>query len=450
MHRELSQNKSEQPSDSYKIETEELQRLMQLTPAQLAEHFIQLEHTGELNDFLREALKNEAFKAHISYYQKWIEMSLNKENRLIIDDIIKSQQQEVSEVIDELPLGLEHKFNEDELQTILNNLNILQLTYGCHGKCGRCGFDAVSNAREHMPFKQVKNLLEKYGGTIKQSLLTNNRKFCPYYASDPTEYYKIDEALDILDKHIGLDQVFYTTRKLPSDKTSNKLSGVEKKRMSVNFGVEGRGVRVFTKASFERAEQLEEKGKESGFGNFVDGSNKQILGTSFQIPNPSGLSKGIGAKDGILLSPRGIYSLLYTGPATPKYPQGGMVIPFEGFDVPKGKERIREGQNLGNYLSHGIVLKRLQIIPEGVGSINRNTKYEKYTFCFFLYNNQIHKINYRPDGIILSSEVVDQNNIEQGKDEQEKEYKSRLIAFYNGTSDEKRKKEILKKLDKLK
>ena len=146
------------------------------SPGQVRSFLLDLEKrgNGDLRRYLYKALENPEMMAYLGYWEKWFSPVVRK----IIDE--KAARQNAKST-DELPLGLEKRFSENELRLIFTNVKSIQLTYGCSFGCPKCGIDAVKGAREHIPFPQLKNLFSRYGRYMKD-------RFFLYYASDPYDY----------------------------------------------------------------------------------------------------------------------------------------------------------------------------------------------------------------------------------------------------------------------
>ncbi|MFC1810506.1 hypothetical protein ACFLZH_03315 [Patescibacteria group bacterium] len=387
-----------------------LRSLMYLPPSEFIQYLRELEEKNELESFLQEALKNDSFRAYLSYYEKWFETYMNPENKSLVEDIIQTQNQEVSEVLNELPLGLEHKYSEEELYLIFTNIHGVQLTFGCKGNCDFCGFDAPRGVRAHIPYKQLKNMLAKYGEARSSTWIFSKKGYLPYYASDLADYSdeasskRADDVLKLFKTYMRPEDLIVATRKLPTGNFKEQLRGLKSIRLST-LGLPEQQKKA-------RTETVRKMIAEKENAQYVTGDPKE-LGLQFSEENDP--TSGIGCINALLLTPRGLYSVLQIQHATKKFPQGQIIVPFEGFKPEKKNEVIEKGRDLRDYLSHGIVLRRLEFQKDPNN-------------MFFLYNNQFYKIRYNNEGVIEEVQKYD-STITQLEGEDIKEYMWRLIAM---------------------
>jgi len=64
------------------------ERVLEMTPKQLVDFFCELERNDQLENFLSEAVKNEALIAQLSYWEKWFE----KDHQIMIDQIVAKKR----------------------------------------------------------------------------------------------------------------------------------------------------------------------------------------------------------------------------------------------------------------------------------------------------------------------------------------------------------------------
>lgn len=177
--------------------------------------FVDLERDGRLENFLEQALEDRDFKSHLSYYLKWVEKALNKDNRGLVEEVIKRKRETYPQGPDTLPLELEKKYNHEQLKLIALNLGAWQLSYGCDGRCPWCGFDAVRGVRENIPYNQLDNFLSQYSQELSVTKPPE-----PYWASDLPDYTDevanktATDVLELFDKYVGLEKMHLTFRKI--------------------------------------------------------------------------------------------------------------------------------------------------------------------------------------------------------------------------------------------
>ncbi|MFC1810753.1 hypothetical protein ACFLZH_04590 [Patescibacteria group bacterium] len=431
-------------SEALEAETssEELLNLMLLPPKEMAEHFRALEEKGELKEFLKKALQDETFKAYLSYYQKWFEVYVSEENRGLVDDIINTQREEVEDVVDELPLGLEKKYTPEELFIIFSNLIAIQFTFGCQQSCDWCGLDAVKKTRDYIPFHQSENLLEQHGETIQYAQKLIHHALTPYFASDIRDYRppksgkKPQDILALLFKHIGKKNVHITSRGMSTKFMAEYVQGTSGPRISTL------GLNEDQKE--KRKLQIQSMGfKDAHYG--------------IETPRKLGLNlirgskvKGIQIQSGIILTPRGLYNSLPTDYASQQAPQGHIIVPFKGFEVPEDKKEIEKGNNINEYLFHGIVLKKFKnpIIDRGI-TLDKPKYGDKETnYALILYNNSIYYVRYTDEGVIEDVNKYQLDEYEMRDKEDITIYANRLAVMHKVAKSKKEKDEVLQKTSK--
>jgi len=310
--------------------------ILELPPAKLVDFLVSLDKQGKLESFMEMASSNDSLVAQMSYWEKW----LQKDHASLLDDVIAKKKNIYPGEKDALPLNLDKRFNEQELQIIFSNVAAIQLTFGCSKGCPFCGLDAVKGVREHIAYGQLENIFQRYGELIGEndSVL--------YWASEPSDYASRGDLEDKTYKDVQQLAEHYADYTPPV--TSREFNNKEWLEFLAKSGDERLSVYGL---SDERKKEIK---KMVGGQIELVGANKNDehlrgIGISSQKYNSeSGL--GIGwCKDGIVITPRGIYNVLMVF-ISKKYPQGEIVVPIESIgQVPQ------KGESLDAVLRHCIV-----------------------------------------------------------------------------------------------
>ncbi len=292
----------------------ETAKILGLKPSELAEFIKEIYSQGELEGLLDEVVKDDQLIAQLSYWEKWFPEKIRKK----IDERIAIERKDLLSREDCLPLDLESKFTEEELNYIFSHLGAIQPTFGCSKACSFCGFDAVRGVREEIPFAQLKNLFEKYGRQMGVS------KFLLYYASEPSDYDRYPELHDLAVKYA------YQSPDITTNEGNDEwVSFLEKIRSSIRFSL---GV-VRKEDAFKDYRTVVIDGEEhdirvvSSILRGSEGKHKKGIGVSYESSEKE-TDNGIGCLHGsILLTPRGLYRVSQTK-ISEEYPQGQMVVPL--------------------------------------------------------------------------------------------------------------------------
>ena len=388
--------------DSGKVEVNKAE-LLSLSPKDLADRFRKLEKEGKLEQFINSVVSDDELLAAVSWWERWLSKSQGKEVDQAVIDRRKTEPTDTWE----LPLGLEKKFSEEDLKLIFSNMGAVQLTFGCSVGCKDCGFDALPGAREHLPFAQVKNLLERYGDILpKGEYPTESTKYKTFffYASDPADYkseyegktvtYK--DVHELARKYTGADPFVSTRKTADRDwlKYVEELPTLTGEKRISTLGM-----------SNERAAKLSED-----FGKIVEdprivrgiGRNTMKDRSSMEVGG-----SGIGCFDGTVLTPRGLYNCVQV-PVSERFPQGMIQIPLEAYS---GVD-IVPGDNLLKALRYGVVVNTP--IDE-YGTVMTYDKYNKGGNEFILYLNDRRKYVVVDKDFVIQ-EIRDSSKIEEALD----------------------------------
>ncbi len=396
------------------------EKLLQLSPREMADYLTSIQEQGRLEEFLERAVEDESLLAQFSYWEKWLE----KDQQELLENIIEKKKEIYPPKSESLPLELEKRFSEDELELIFSNIKAIQLTYGCSIGCAFCGFDAIKGAREHIPYSQLANMYKKYG-----SQLSKGKPFL-YWASEPSDYASKEGLENRTYKDVHELAVCYaaydpgiTSFNLKDQEWMDFMAqkrldfGNPNRRLSV-FGMKEPQLiqlRLRAAASEEKTEEKRVGGsREIGFIGETSGGETvrhiKGMGKSFEQQERIGdiPKSGIACVDGVLLTPRGLFNL-FVVPISKEYPQGVIITPLERIT----DEPVKEGDNLkevmrrrvmgGTYSHKGGVFKN----EEG-----KHENFQRYIGKFpkqaMVYgNNKKNRVDIDQDGNIIKTEELD-------------------------------------------
>ncbi len=381
--------------------------LISLNPREMADLMCYLDDRGKLEFFLDRAMENDIFLAKMSYYEKW----LKKDQRRILDNIVREKKvlygEQKPEDEESLPLGLEKRFNREELETLVSNLCSIQLTFGCSNACPMCGVDAVPGVRDCIPYGLLANLFKKFGKDIGRA------KPLLYFASEPSDYKYSDEERDWvyadvhqLAKEYSRYNPRITTRNVEDADWRNFVDEQGKRsRYSINK----------RESRIKNAKELL-KGKSIIAGKFQpigislynkkdsrEGALKELLddekyfsGSKERVTSAHGF-QGITRGSGVLLTPRGVYNVISLPGLTLDYPQGAIIVGIKAID----NSEIITKQSIESCLTGGVVL---------LSSKNKHRVYRRRKMrqaVFVKKKNGIFKVWIDDHGIIHKVEKIE-------------------------------------------
>lgn len=321
------------PSEEIRILKKE--EILQLEPGKLAEYLDELDKKGKLEEYLVEAVKDDALVAEISQWEKWYK----PEQQKLIDQIIEERFSQ-EESAWELPLGLEKKYSADELILIFKNLVSLQLTFGCSKGCPACGADAVPGVRDELDFDKVKKFVQEFGKYLFRTYL--------YRASEPSDYERYREVYELIIEKSNYHP-FTATNEYRDENWKKFLADYgENTRLSF-FGKE----RDSQEVEDLRVREITGKGREKVPGI---GVTRRDLGVRREEKEDY---TGIGSSEwGTLLTPRGLYNT-FPMPISDKFPLAEAVVPIEEINDYEPKE----GDNIIDVARHKVIVARAAIDP---------------------------------------------------------------------------------------
>lgn len=250
--------------------------------------------------------------ALISYYLK----TFGRDVRRVVDEHFALREQ-ATDLAHYPPLA---HLSPQQRDAVFRNIGALQLTYGCDGKCPDCGFDALPGVREHMPFPIVQEIVQHYA----KDLLRNT---CPcYWASDALDYDWIDPA--------GRHWTYADVEKLFIGEAYYRpyLSTV------IPAGREhvAHALTMIDRVSFlRRPHARDPQATQAQFSNIYDlvvitPGNLNVRTSMKGNAQSKRLGEtGIGCMQGMLLTPRGLYSVVQNPGIHAESPQKQFVIPFK-------------------------------------------------------------------------------------------------------------------------
>ncbi len=392
------------------------ERVLEMSPSELVDFLTDLQEKEELEKFLLNA--EESVIAKLGYWEKW----LSEDCQELVEKVVEKTKEAYGEKSDSLPLELEKKFTKEELELIFSHLGAIQLTFGCSKGCPFCGVDALPGVREHIPYSQVANLFQRYGEELKIS------KPFGYWASEPSDYTSEDRTYPDFHR-LAVEYGGYN----PSVTSKN----IDDKEWLDFLGSSAKGARVSVfGVKEERVEEILEEREIEAVGR--KDTHVKGIGVSYGKEKEDSKDNmyGIGCINGVLMTPRGVYSVVQMMTCE-KYPQGQIVVPIEKLS----DEDIKEGDNLEAVLRKKIPLSGLHrgVKPLDnliIGSVNKR-----------------QRVWFDQEGIITrvedysEKEKYFEDNLEELFTEALEERNIKFICYDLSEEDKKLVEEELKKID---
>jgi len=327
-------------------------QIISMAPRDLQSLMNEVEATGQMEEFLSQAVQNDALIAHLSYWEKWFPETIRKK----IDSAVSQKRQSKEHRPEALPLDLDQKFTPEELQILFSNHGAFQLTFGCSKGCKHCGFDAVPIVRDEMDFEAMKKLFDQYGKEIAGA------KWMLYYASEPADSPRFSDYYELMRKN-GCDHPHFITAESEKEGWSDFI--VNKARANVRTSFARQDVaQLNARRKSVKKVMFDHQEIEIGVEippievHIQRADHHKNLGFSFS-PDKGSLPHGIGCIEGALITPRGIYNVAGI-PTSEEFPQGQVVVPLEGVS----DEPIEVGQHLKQVLGSCIIVKSDMPVPQ--------------------------------------------------------------------------------------
>ncbi len=325
-----------------KSETKDRQEIIDMTPKQLREYFIDLEENDQLQPFLERAIDDEILVAQLSYWEKW----LKKQQRDLFEGLISRKKEMYPGDKESMPLELDKKFSNEELEIILSNVGAIQLTHGCSKGCPFCGLDAVPGVRDYIPYAQLAKMFQDYGKQIGKT------RPLLYWASEPSDYNIDDKTYEdvheLAEKYAGYAP-HVTSKEIDDEQWLEFLNLLGKKR-KVRASVYGQ--------KKENIDRIFEQYKDISLTG-IEEEHQMGIGVS-SMRKKEEVTRGIACFDGMLITPRGLFNVIQTI-ITEKNPQGLEIVPFEGLK----RREIRKGEKLERVLADFLVPISFQRLSVG-------------------------------------------------------------------------------------
>ena len=330
-------------------------------PDELSGHLTEFTEQSSVEEFFRRVCDDADMLAQVSYWEKW----LTRDQISMLERIRLEQRRDVRK--NELPLGIENRFDEKERDVIFSNTSAVQLTVGCSFGCPHCGFDAVKGVKEEIPYEQIKNMFQRYGNKIGKS------KPMLYWASEPSDYHSVDiegNEKSYPDIHkLAVDEARYTpeiTTQNHSESWLNEIRAIKRRTdlsSKTSLRVSAHGL---SDEEISRLNGSEEKEvfKIIGTGAKPE-ERKKLIGMGItqkkqEDLDPDKPKSGIACRDGILITPRGLYGMVVV-PISKEFPQGQIIMPLhEISNLP-----IKSGDSMKEILTRAIV--ETNYSHEGIG-----------------------------------------------------------------------------------
>lgn len=401
--------------------------LLRKTPRELADYFSQLYKANKLEVFLEKASDDPALRAQFGYWEKWFGTT----QRELVDSIVAKKQEIYGEKSSDLPLALNERFSGEELEIVISNIRAIQLTYGCSKRCAFCAIDAVPGVKDHIPYSQLANLFKKHGKLMKDS-----EPFL-YWASDPSDYTSKEGLEDRTyeDVHqLALEYAGYDPH--ITSKETDDPRWIEFMK-AAGTGKGGRRISAYG-ATKEKYKELGEKMR--GGRDYVDVLGLETehikgIGVSqnkFGTVSPDELVKGIGCKEGLVLTPRGLYSVVQV-PVSKEFPQGQIFVPFEEFD----DDDVKIGDSLADIVRHKVPImpeysmyseSKAKKTSEGISQVFNEGVFPKEVFVHGKTRGFVVQID--QNGRILG--VSEKSLVDRKKDVFENSHKKAVDDFLSG------------------
>lgn len=349
-------------------------RILNLSPQETVNYLGSLEETGDLESFLEDAAEDEALKAHLSYWEKWLE----KDQQALLEKIIDRKKEIYPLKSESLPLELEKKFTEKQLEMIFSNVKAIQLTFGCSKGCAFCGFDAIKGVREHIPYSQLANMFQRYGKE-----LSKGEPFL-YWASEPSDYASkegledrtYEDVHELAVQYAGYDPgvtSFNLTDKKWIDFMARKTSAYRTGRRLSVFGMKEEKLQALQHRVRESEEEIKFSGKKAQRVSLFGKEYKHVKGMGKTFEEEEDVEDvpkaGIACVDGVLLTPRGLFNL-FVIPISREYPQGVIITPLEKIS----DDPVKSGDELREVMRRSVV--------EGeyshAGAISKGEEFQRY------------------------------------------------------------------------
>ena len=307
----------------------------------------------------------------LAYYQK----TLNPEQRKLLDDHFKKIHEQLAEHPDVEHFEPLKNFTEQERQTIFENLGSIQLSFGCNGGCEKCGLDAIPGVRDNLPFELIEQFVARYERELQVS------KPFLYWASDPLDYrspragggtHTYHDVETLFQKKLGYRPFVSTVIPKGSEDVVQNLTTIDRLSIGKNEDyLKKRG--LLTKIN-----QQGDYGHPKAIDNYhVTMLNLGAEHTEFE--NEVGENMGIGCFNGMLITPRGVYSVIQSLGWNPNAPQRQFVIPYEG--------KISRAPQVGDDV-RDVLKNHVPILERSSGHLQRQTwKKDESIYQYFITQN---------------------------------------------------------------
>jgi hypothetical protein len=260
-------------------------------------------------------LLNRAVFAHLSHYQKILPRSWSEALDAHAADLARSLRSDPSFDNWDVLRGL----TAEEQRVIFRSVGAWAPTFGCNGGCRGCGFDAVAGVRDVTPYPVLEEGIRRHANEISLA-----QPFF-YFASDLMDYPHAKELMGAVREYCGYSPYVATFLPNPSLGAAEEYlkSGAPLDRVSMT----GRSSHSQKRKLFELPVVAEHQ-------TAIDWGNVSAFdaakGRLWNFDTPWQSESGIGCFWGVLLTPRGVYSVAQMPAASTDAPQRQFVIPFVG------------------------------------------------------------------------------------------------------------------------
>lgn len=380
--------------ESLAEDEENIARFSRMNPWELTAFFKYLHDSDQLEQFL-ELGGDSVSDFHIplwSYYERY----LPEFHRKALDNVAMHHLPCARDDTD-LPLALNRRFDDQELDLIFGQTSNVQFSFGCSGCCQKCGADATPGVRERSDVDLVKKMIERWA----QCFSKNKTVF--YFASDPRDLPGYTELHAFIKEVCGYDPL--VTTKVSDDEESMEwiqalASVCDNFRLSLFHILDLDEILDFKLKIHEAIGKFPEiagdhdqlldffGGKDFPYEGHLDGIGTRFAGSTINMAKR--------LTGGVLLTPRGLYNRVDIPMVTESFPQGHILTPIIELDR---DFEPKTGDFLPELLTRCVVRKNTKANPcrPDLGLV---PKEEPPISVILVSIGQCFSVSFKSDGIV--------------------------------------------------